>query len=486
MLRGLFQPTPTEERAQATVWGDWPGEVNGTASVTVNQTTALQLLAVSGCVRLITDSIATLPIDVYRELADGTKEEVDAPRWLKQPTTDLDFTAWATQVLTSLLLHGNAYCVVTRNGSSIVELIPVEPTLVNPVMQNNRKVFLVNGREFTGEILHIPAMMLAGGVKGLSPLEYAAQTIGLGLAAQGFAKDQFETSLNMPGVITFPGKASPDPMTIAKTWRRNRAKGGRGLPGVLEAGGQFQPTGISNEAAQFLQSRQWSAAEIAAQVYMVDPSDLGIPLNGTTLTYANLEQRNIRRLQVTFLPWIVRLEKALSSLLPQPRYVKFNVDGLLRGDSAARWSTYATAMTINTQAAAVGMAPVLTTFEMREFEDLNKLDDDSHSATMIPVDPANEPQMNAAAPPTTVIVNVPEQRADVHVQNDVHVPEQRTPDVHVHNEPPATVVDVQPVTVSVPGAEVRVENVMPAQQTTVRTVVRDADGRIAQIIDEVK
>ena len=81
-----------------------------------------------------------------------------------------------------------------------MELIPLDPTLVTPTMVKGRKVYIVAGREFPGEILHIPAMMLPGAVKGLSPLEYAATTIGLGLAAQNFAKGQFETSLNMPGV----------------------------------------------------------------------------------------------------------------------------------------------------------------------------------------------------------------------------------------------------------------------------------------------
>jgi signal transduction histidine kinase len=123
---------------------------------------------------------------------------------------------------------------------------------------------------------------------------------------------------------------------------------------VLEGGGTWKATGISNEAAQFLQARQWGAAEIAAQVYMVDPSDLGIPVGGTTLTYANLEQRNIRRVQVTFLPWLVRLEKAISALLPQPRFVKFNVDALLRADSATRWANYKVGAEINVLAQQVG------------------------------------------------------------------------------------------------------------------------------------
>ena len=479
MLSRLFTQPADEVRAQATVWGDWPGDITSGQSVSVNQHTSMQLLAVSGCVRLITDSIATLPVDTFREDAQGVRTEIEPPRWLKMPTVDLDFTAWCTQVLTSLLLHGNAYCSVTRSGSQIVELLPVDPTLVTPAMVKGRKVFLVAGREFPGEILHIPAMMLPGAVKGLSPLEYAATTIGLGLAAQNFAKGQFETSLNMPGVIEYPQRAVPDPQSVAKMWRRNRSKGGQGLPGVLEGGGTWKPTGISNEAAQFLQARQWGAAEIAAQVYMVDPSDLGIPVGGTTLTYANLEQRNIRRVQVTFLPWIVRLEKALSALLPQPRYVKMNVDALLRADSATRWANYKTGFEINTLAQQVGQGIVLQSTEVRDWEDLNYIEE---YPTPPPI-PAPT-QMNSAQP-INVTVNTPDMRSEapvVNVTNDVHVPEQRTPQVTV--EPAAVVVDVQPTTITVPATEVRV-SVPETSKTTTRTVERDADGRITRLIDEV-
>ena len=372
MLSRLFT-APVEERAQATTWGVWPGDNGGSTSPVVTQTNAMQLLAVAGSVRLITDSIATLPVDTFREV-NGVREEIPKPTWLKQPTVDLDFVAWATQVLTSLLLHGNAYCVVTRNGTSIVELVPVDPSLVTVSRVNGRKVFLVGGREFRGEMWHIPAMMLPGSEVGLAPLEYARQTFGLGLSAQGFAQDQFDSSLNMPGVIEVPKRVQPEQMqAMAQAWRKARTKRGRGLPGVLEDGATWKATGVSNEAAQFLQTQQWTAAQIAAQVYMVDPSDLGIPVGGTTLTYANLEQRNIRRVQVTLLPWIVRIEKALSALL-SVGFVKLNVEGLLRGDAAARWATYATAMTINTQAATIGQAPVLLTSEMRDFEDLDAID----------------------------------------------------------------------------------------------------------------
>lgn len=486
MLSRLFS-APVEERAQATVWGDWPGDsVHGSAPV-VSTTSAMQLLAVAGCVRLITDSISTLPLDVYRELPDGTKEEIQKPRWLKSPTVDLDLTGWLSQVLTSLLLHGNAFCAVTRNETqAIVEVVPVDPTTVHVARVEGRKVYVVAGRKYPGELLHIPGLMLPGSDVGLAPIDYARQSIGLGLSAQGFGADQFDSSLNMPGVIELPGKALPDQMqAMAQAWRRARTKRGRGLPGVLEGGATWKPTGVTNEQAQFLQTRQWTAAEIAAQVYMVDPSDLGIPVGGTTLTYANLEQRNIRRLQVTFLPWIVRLEKALSGLLANPRYVKFNVDGLLRADSAARWANYKSAAEINTMSASIGQPPVLLTAEMREFEDLNIIDNsESGGPSAEPMLEPSPTQANSATPDVHVTVNIPEQRTEapvVNVTNEVRTPD---PQVTVNVEPPGVVVDVQPTTVNVPGPEVRMVESEPVR--TVRRVERDEHGRILRVIDEVE
>jgi HK97 family phage portal protein len=483
MLSRIFGNAQVEERAQATVWGTWPGDVSTQSAPTVNQTSAMQLLAVAGCVRLITDSISTLPVDVYGTDKTGARVEQPKPMWLKAPTTDLDFTSWCTQILTSLLLHGNSYSAVTRSGASIVEVVPVDPNLVSVSRVNGRKVFLVNGREFPGELLHIPGMMLPGSDVGVSPLEYARQSIGLGLQAQAFGSDQFESSLNMPGVIEMPGRAQPEQMSaMAQAWRKARSKRGRGLPGVLEGGATWKPTGVTNEQAQFLQTRQWTAAEIAAQVFMVDPSDLGIPVAGTSLTYANLEQRSIRRLQVTLLPWIVRIENAVSSLLPQPRYIKFNVDGLLRGDSQGRWSVYKIASEINAAAVAYGQPPVLLTNEMRDFEDLNPVD--APAVPTAPTVPPDPPQMNSAPMVVENHLHLPEQPSPVvNVRNDVNVPEQRTPDVHVHNEPAAVVVDVQPTTVTIPATEVRVD-VETAAKTTTRTVERDADGRITRVIDE--
>ena len=483
MLSALFTPKGTEERAQASTWGDWPGEgiYAGGSSNTVNARSSLQLLTVYGCVRLITDSIATLPVITYRVAADGTKVEFPTPAWVTKPTPDLTFGEWCSQVLSSLLLHGNAYLNVLRGGTTgIVEVQVMDPMKVQVRREAGRKVFYVNGQPFPGEMLHIAGLMLPGSDMGLSPVDCAREAIGLGLSTQTYGNNYFESEGNMPGVIEIPTKVSPGGLKdIADVWQRKRSRRNRGLPGVLDGGATWKPTGITNEAAQFLATRNYTAAEIAGQMFLVDPSDLGIAVNGTSLTYGNLEQRNARRVQVTLLPWIVRIEQAISTLLRNPQYMKFNVDGLLRGDVAARWSSYKVASEINTAAAAVGQPPVLLTSEMRRFEDLDPLTPEQiPTAPESPEPPMQVEQMNAAPLPN-ISIHMPEYRVDSPVVNvampeirieqqalTINVPEQPAPIVNVTNDAPV-------VNVSVPESRAKTQR-----------IEHDANGRIAKVVTE--
>lgn len=370
MLGGVLRRSQETRAIQSTPWGDWPGDSTPTWSgerVTVDS--ALQLSTVYGCVRLIADGISTLPLDVFRRLGDGSSQEVPTPAWLEYPTVDLTMTEWLGQILVAMLTEGNAPFVVTRSDSgAIVELVPLAPSRVFVRRDNGRRVVFVDGRPFTGELVIIRGLMLPGAEMGLSPIEYARQTIGLGQAGIRYGAQFFAGDGNMPGVIESPGMLQGNQKTeLAEQWRRKRTKGGRGLPGVLEGGMTWKPTGVTNEQAQFLATRQYTASQIAGEIFLVDPSDLGIPVQGTSLTYANLEQRNARRLQVTFLPWIVRLEHALSALLARPRYVKLNVSGLLRGDLKTRYESY-----------AIGISNgFLEENEARRWEELPPLDEET-------------------------------------------------------------------------------------------------------------
>lgn len=363
----------TEERAQATNWGIWPGDSAGPtwAGVDVSSQNAMQLVTVYGCVRLISDALSSLPLDVYRERPDGTREELTTPTWLNEPVVGLHRSAWLSQIVTSVLLEGNAYFAVL--GTNRIEELPVlDPSVVKVKREGGRRVFYVNGQVYPGLIVHIPGLMMPGAEVGVSPVEMARQSIGGGMAAQEYSARFFGQGATMSGVIEVPNKlpaggpeVSGSAAALAKMWSklhsgRNKAH----LPGVLEGGATWKPTGVTPEQAQFLQTRGFTAAEIAGQMFLLDPSDLGIPMPaGSSITYANLEQRNQRRVQVVYLPLINRIEAALSALLASPRYVKFNVDAQLRGDTKTRFEAYQIAATVG----------FLTVNEIRELEDLPPL-----------------------------------------------------------------------------------------------------------------
>lgn len=338
----------------ASIWGTWPGDdvTNTAAGIPVTPSNSLQLMAVYGSVQLITNEISTLPRD-YK----GPE-----PAWLAAPTPDLDWIAWCGQLLMSWLLQGNVFLYLMFANGRLIAVVPLDPAKCRVAREGGRKVVYVNGT-INPNVMHCPGLMMPGSDVGLAPVEMARQSIGLGKAAQEYGSRNFDSDLNMPGVIEIPGEMQFEKKReLAQMWRRNRSRTGKGLPGVLDKGATWKPTGVTNEQAQFLATRQFTAAEIAGQMFLLDPSDLGIAVAGTSLTYANLAQRNTRRVQVTLMPWIRRLELVVTTLTGGDFHL--NVDARLRGDTRESYETL-----------KVGLdAGFLTIADVREILNLPPLD----------------------------------------------------------------------------------------------------------------
>ena len=338
-------------------WGTWIGDGGVTdAGVTVDERSATSLLAVYGSATFITDEISTLPITV-----DGAPR----PGWVDAPAEGLDRIAWLGQIVWSLLLSGNTYLAVIGDPMNPAALEPLDPRKVRVSRDGGRHLYTVAGQPSRFPIIHIPGRMRPGDLVGMSPVEYARQSIGLGLAAQQYGSDWFASDGNMPGVIQAQHPMQPETMrNLAAQWRAKRRAGGKGLPGVLQNGATWQATGVTNEQAQFLSTRAFSAAEIAGQMFLLDPSDLGIPVDGTSLTYANLEQRNTRRMQVALMPWIRRIESQLSAIIPNGDY-RFDVDSRLRGNTRESYETLQVAID----------AGIMTVAEVRDILGLDEQPD---------------------------------------------------------------------------------------------------------------
>jgi HK97 family phage portal protein len=362
------QPATGDPKA-LTAWGDWSGSGSPTAAgVSVTPSSATQLLTVYGCDRFISDGISTLPKDTFGVGRDGIATETDPPDWVKNPTPDLDWIAWCGQALSSMLLGGDLFAYKVYARGELQQMIPIDPTIVEVHRKSGRKMYRINGVEFSSfEILHVPAVMFPGAERGMSPVEAARQSIGMGMAAQEFGGKFFGQGTTLSGVIEVPTELTPDQAReMASLWgKRHGGSSKSNLPGVLVGGAAWKPTQLSNEQSQFLETRGYTASEIAGQMFLIDPAEMGLPVQGTSLTYANLTERNERRVQVTFLPWIVRLEHALSALLPDGEYLKINTNGLLRGSTKTRWDTYKVGVDLG--ALEVG--------EIRALEDLPPLPD---------------------------------------------------------------------------------------------------------------
>jgi len=362
MLNALFErsinsvPWSTDDQG----WGWWGGE-RGSGSWSgepVTQESATQLLAVYGSASFITDEISTLPV-----MIDGGPR----PRWVDHPGDGLERIPWMGQIIWSLLLSGNAYISIVRGGNRrILSMDVLDPANVVVRRVKGVKTYEVSGMH-VGEIVHIPGRMRGGDLVGMSPIDWARQTIGLGLAATKYGAQFFDGEGNMPGVIEAPHPMLPETSReLARQWQRKRRHGGRGLPGVLQNGASWKPTGINHEQAQFLATRKWTSAEIAGQIFLLDPSDLGIPVEGSSLTYANLEQRTTRRLQTALMPWMRRVELALSGVLGGGAAYKFDVDSRLRGNTRESYETLQVAidagfLTVDESREIIGKEPLPAT-----------------------------------------------------------------------------------------------------------------------------
>jgi HK97 family phage portal protein len=343
---------------------DLPVDLASTGGMRVTSASAMGALAVYGSAGLIADMIATLPVEVQWP-TNGRFQPAPSqavPRWVEAPNLEVDRVGLVTQLVLSLLLDGNAFVVpLLDQRGSVGEVHVLDPSKVR--IERDRDglpVYLVNGDRVPERVLHVPGLIMAGSLRGLSPVEAARQIIGIELGATEQAARFYAQGTITPGVIETQADLSVEQMReIRDQWVASHGGSRRAhLPVVLGAA-KFAPIAMTAEQAQFLESRKFTDAQIAGQLFRLDPTFLGIPIEGAGLLYQNIEHRQAHLLRVTLMPWIVRVERLMTRLLPSTQRWKFNVDGLLRADLTTRYTSYRTAADIG----------LLTIDEMRALED---------------------------------------------------------------------------------------------------------------------
>jgi len=397
ILRTSQWPPPADDD----FWYNIPGQ-DTAAGVKINEETALKFLTVSACVGLVAGDVAQLPLVLYRKDAQGTKQVVT-----DHPLAEVFKTAVTPEISkfnfletgqSHLMLWGNHYAFKVPGDMTgkPVGLIPIaSPASITPHFNDQGGISYeytpkagkrtIKTRE---EIFHVPGWGF-NGLIGKSPITMAREAIGLGVASQNFGSKYFGTGIHPTGVVEMEADLGENRDEYLKALRKQYAGLGKAHSiMLLEFGMQYKPMSMSNEDAQFIETRKHQATEICG-FYRVPPHKVAI--HGANSNYSNLEQENASYVNTTLMPWLRRWEAAINLQMltreerGQGLFFEFKVAGLLRGDSVARGAFYRELFNL----------AALSPNEIRGLENMNPVpggDQRFVALNMIPLDQAGEGQ----------------------------------------------------------------------------------------------
>jgi len=330
----------TEKRAITSLpWLPW--DVGGQTVAAVTQSRALSLAPVYAAARHISDNVATLPLHGFRKIDEARREKLSSlPQLFKSLADTGTLPSWLSTSVNSLALRGNAVGLITRRDGLGFPLevvwISMDHVSVDDQIPGQPAWFIKGRRVDTSDIVHIPWFTLPGQTLGLSPIEAFALTVEGGLQAAQYGVDWFRAGGVPPGTFkntkleVAEDKAQQIKARLVRAIRSHE-------PIVYGADWEYHPITISPEQAQFVESAQLTANQVAA-IYGIAPEEVGGKA-ANSLTYANEEHRQTTRMH-NLRPWLVRLETAFSALLPLRQYVRFNVDAVIRADLKTRHEVY--------------------------------------------------------------------------------------------------------------------------------------------------
>lgn len=361
IFSGLFRSR--DKPTDSTVGSRYAFYIGGSSSgKVVTERSAMQMTAVYACVRILSEAIAGLPLHMYRYKDDGGKEKaLDHPLYLllhDEPNPEMSSFVFRETLMTHLLLWGNAYAQIIRNGKGeVVALYPLMPNKMTVSRDETGQLYytyqksqeeLPKDNTYTvtlhpSDVLHIPGLGFDGLV-GYSPIAMAKNAIGLAIATEEYGSKFFANGAAPSGVLEHPGTIK-DPQRVRESWMSQfGGSANSNKIAVLEEGLKYTPISISPEQAQFLETRKFQINEIA-RIFRVPPHMVG---DLEKSSFSNIEQQSFEFVKYTLDPWVVRWEQSIQRTLLTPEekktyFVKFNVEGLLRGDYQSRMSGYATA-----------------------------------------------------------------------------------------------------------------------------------------------
>lgn len=382
-----------------------PVQQGGTITgIYVGPATSLQATAVYACVNVLAQTVASLPLHVYRRGSDGSRDIArehdvyglihDAPN---EEQTSFEF--WETE-MARLCTYGNSYSRLQLEGErrKVTAILPLRPEWMTVGRSPDTGIrfyrYQEPGKEaqtyLDDEILHVPGLAFDG-LRGYSPIELNRRSIEMSRAAEEYGARFFLNNATPPQYISSPHALTPESKDALLGWFMRKFGGLTGAHrlGILDNGAEIKTVPINHRDIQFLELRKFQLEEIA-RIYRV-PLHLIQSLDRSTNN--NIEHQAIDFAVHTIRPWLRRIEARLNKALFGPRersqfYCEFNMDGLLRGDAASRAAYY-------TQLRNAG---IITANEIRAKENMNPIqggDELLVQGAMIPVSQAGQQQIAA-------------------------------------------------------------------------------------------
>ena len=360
-LSGLFRSRDApQNRTSGSAYSFFMG--GSTSGKRVNARSSMQMTAVYSCVRILSEAVAGLPLHLYEYTNGGSKEKaVKHPLYFllhDEPNPEMTSFVFRETLMTHLLLWGNAYAQIIRHGKGeVMALYPLMPDRMEVDRDEKGRLYYeyttssddapINKKSTVKlrplDVLHIPGLGFDGLV-GYSPIAMAKNAIGMAIACEEYGAKFFANGAQPSGVLEHPGTLK-DPSRVRESWQQTfGGSQNANKVAVLEEGMKYTPISISPEQAQFLETRKFQINEIA-RIFRVPPHMVG---DLEKSSFSNIEQQSLEFVKYTLDPWVSRWEQSMvRSLLTEEEkkryFIKFNVDGLLRGDYQSRMTGYATA-----------------------------------------------------------------------------------------------------------------------------------------------
>jgi len=517
------------------------------SGIEVTPASAIRMSTVYACVRLLGDTISSLPVAAYvrrgRARISYSAAYGETPEWVNRPNPEASRLEFFEQVLASLNLNGNAFILTVRDDmGDVQELYCINPehVKIKRPSPNESVVYEVrisdtdNNNDYAestntyktmlltkNEMLHIPMFRLPGSLYGLGPVAAARLTLGGAMAAETYAAAYFGNAANPGGVIEYPGDLTEEQASdIGRDWNISHTGPYRaGKIGILSGGASFKPLALNAADAQLLDSRRFGIEEVA-RLFRVPVSLLGHPVPGA-MSYASVEAQNLSFVQHSLRPLLERLEQSLSNLLPEKDgFIKFNLDALLRGTTIERFDAYQRGL----------QQGFLSLNDVRAIEDLSPLGEagDSYRVPLQNIDASDAKDVglklrseiaanlvNVGYDPAAVALAVglpamantgpvpaPVARNSSADELELRDARQESPSMVVNVPDPVVnvaapnvtiepamvmlespVVNVEAPTVNVEAPTVQVTNTIERKRVK-KTIIRDKDNRIESVIEE--